>query len=41
LRGKEEALEAERVSEIEEVNEDKDGDLTMEGDKRGRGPGFI
>lgn len=41
LRGKEEALEAERVSEIEEINEDKDGDLTMEGDKRGRGPGFI
>jgi len=31
----------ERAEELEEVNEDKDGDLTMEADKRGKGPGII
>ncbi len=41
LRGKEEDLEAERVEELEEVNQDKDGDLTVDGDQRGRGPGMV
>lgn len=41
LREKEEMVEAERISEIEEVNEDKDGELTMESDRRGKGPGVI
>jgi hypothetical protein len=41
LREKEEDLAAERINELEEINEDKDGDLTMEGDKRGKGPGVI
>lgn len=30
-----------RAEELEEVNEDKQGELTMENDKRGRGPGVI
>lgn len=41
LRGKEEELEAERTEEFEEINEDKDGQLTMDGDRRGKGPGII
>ena len=41
LRGKEEDLEAERVEELEEVNQDKDGDLTVDGDQRGKGPGMV
>jgi hypothetical protein len=41
LREKEENLAAERIKEIEESNQDKDGNLTTEGDQRGRGPGFI
>jgi hypothetical protein len=41
LREKEERLAAERTHEIEEANEDKDGDLTMETDQRGRGPGLL
>ncbi len=41
LREKEENLAAERIKEIEESNQDKDGDLTLEGDQRGRGPGLI
>lgn len=41
LREKEEDLEAERISELEEVNEDKEGELTMESDRRGKGPGVI
>ncbi|MBD0304632.1 MAG: hypothetical protein ICV85_21480 [Tolypothrix sp. T3-bin4] len=41
LREKEEDLTAERINELEEINEDKDGDLTMDGDKRGKGPGVI
>ncbi|MEA5593881.1 hypothetical protein [Rivularia sp. UHCC 0363] len=32
---------AQRKEELEEVNEDKDGDLTMDADKRGKGPGAI
>jgi hypothetical protein len=41
LRAKEEALEAERLQEFQEINEDKDGDLTMDADRRGKGPGVI
>ena len=41
LRGKEEELEAERLGEFEEINEDKDGDLTMDADRRGKGPGIV
>jgi hypothetical protein len=41
LREKEENLAAERIKEIEESNQDKDGDLTLEDDQRGRGPGLI
>ncbi|MBW4450891.1 MAG: hypothetical protein KME38_29740 [Spirirestis rafaelensis WJT71-NPBG6] len=32
---------AARVAELEEINEDKQGELTEEGDKRGRGPGGV
>ena len=32
---------AARTEELEEVNEDKEGQLTMEGDQRGRGPGIV
>ena len=41
LRNKEEDLAAERVSELEEVNEDSDGKLTLESDQRGKGQGII
>ena len=41
LRQEEEQLAAERAQELSEVNEDSQGDLTMEDDKRGRGPGII
>ncbi|HEY9837955.1 MAG TPA: hypothetical protein V6D27_13785 [Vampirovibrionales bacterium] len=42
LREKEEALKAERAREYDEVhNNDEDGKLTMEGDRRGKGPGII
>ncbi len=41
LRQDEEELTAERIEEIEDVNEDKQGDLNMEGDKRGKGQGVI
>jgi hypothetical protein len=41
LREEAEADKAQRISEIEEANEDKEGDLTMEGDQRGKGPGII
>ncbi|WGV25260.1 hypothetical protein [Halotia branconii] len=39
----EEAVEdtAERVEELQEVNEDKEGELTERSDKRGKGPGVI
>ncbi len=30
-----------RAQEVAEVNEDKEGELTMEDDQRGRGPGVI
>jgi hypothetical protein len=32
---------AQRVEELGEINQDKEGKLTEEGDKRGRGPGVI
>jgi len=32
---------AERAQELAEANEDKEGELTMEHDTRGRGPGLI
>ncbi|MCT7986017.1 hypothetical protein NG796_22320 [Laspinema sp. A4] len=42
LREKEEALKAERSREYDEVHHnDEDGKLTMEGDRRGKGPGII
>lgn len=40
-RQAEEAREAEQAEERAEVNEDSAGDLTIEGDKRGRGPGMV
>lgn len=41
LREKEEEQAAQRHEEIQEANQDKDGDLTVDGDQRGRGPGMI
>ena len=41
LREKEESLAAERAEELREAREDKDGDLTIESDQRGRGQGLI
>lgn len=42
LREKEEALEAEREEEYEEINDtDKTGELTENEDKRGKGTGII
>lgn len=42
LREKEEALKAERAQEYAEAhNNDEDGKLTMEGDRRTKGPGVI
>lgn len=35
------ADQAERVEEFEEINEDKQGELSETGDKRGRGPGAV
>lgn len=32
---------AQRTEELAEANQDNEGALTMEGDKRGRGPGII
>ncbi|MGF1676782.1 MAG: hypothetical protein ACFCUV_24345 [Rivularia sp. (in: cyanobacteria)] len=32
---------AQRAEELEEVNQDSGGDLTMDADKRGKGPGII
>lgn len=32
---------AQRAEELEEVNQEKDGDLTMKTDTRGKGPGVI
>lgn len=41
LRQKEEELTAERTQELREINEDKQGELTLEHDTRGKGPGGI
>ena len=41
LREKEEALKGERLEEFVEINEDKEGQLTMESDRRGKGQGII
>jgi hypothetical protein len=41
LKREEEQDAAERGQELAEANEDKEGDLTMEHDTRGRGPGVI
>lgn len=41
LRDKEQELAAERASERESVQEDKQGQLTMDEDNRGRGQGLI
>jgi len=30
-----------RMEELQEVKEDKEGELTQEGDRRGRGPGIV
>lgn len=40
-KAKEEELAAERAEEMKEVNEEKQGELTMEEDKRGKGQGII
>jgi hypothetical protein len=40
-RQKQEEETAERVEELIEVNHDKQGELTMEKDRRGKGPGMI
>ena len=37
----EEEAHAERVEELHEINEDSAGDLTMDGDRRGKGQGMI
>lgn len=37
----EEQREAERAQDLAEVNEDKQGQLTMDHDTRGKGPGVI
>lgn len=41
LRQEEENAAAERVSELENLNQDEEGKLTNDGDKRGKGPGII
>ncbi len=41
LRKEHEEDVAERMEELREANEDKDGQLTMESDQRGRGPGIL
>lgn len=41
LKREEEQDAAERAQELAEVNEDKEGQLTMEHDTRGKGPGAI
>ena len=41
MKQQEEEDAAARSQEIAEANEDKQGDLTMEGDRRGRGPGVV
>lgn len=41
MKQQEEEDAAARSQELAEANEDKEGDLTMEGDQRGRGPGIV
>ena len=41
LRDREEELKAERAKELNELNQDEEGKLTMEEDKRGKGQGAI
>ena len=41
LEQTDEEIVAQRVEELAEINEDKDGELTMENDRRGKGPGMI
>lgn len=41
LRGKEQERAAERADEVSNLAEDKDGKLTMESDRRGKGQGLI
>ncbi len=40
-KAEEEQREAERAQDLAEVNEDKQGQLTMDHDTRGKGPGVI
>lgn len=41
LRQKEEQETAKRRQELQQLDEERQGELTMEEDKRGRGPGLI
>jgi hypothetical protein len=41
LREKEEAEKMERAAQLSNLREDEEGKLTMEGDRRGKGPGII
>lgn len=41
LRQEQEEATAERVSELDNLNQDEEGRLTNDGDKRGKGPGII
>ncbi|HBL12290.1 MAG TPA: hypothetical protein DD379_12955 [Cyanobacteria bacterium UBA11162] len=41
LREKEEQEALERARELDQLNEDRDGELTMEEDRRGKGPGLF
>jgi hypothetical protein len=41
MRQEQEEGAAHHAQQLEEVNEDKEGELTMDSDRRGRGPGLI
>ncbi len=41
LKEEEEELAAERAEEQRDINQDKQGDLTLESDQRGKGQGMI
>lgn len=41
LRAEEEARKAERAAELNSLQGDEEGKLTMEGDTRGKGPGIL
>lgn len=41
LKQEEEELAAERAEELKDVNQDSEGELTMEGDTRSKGPGIV